>query len=118
MNWILSLDDIKVPAFDFSINLEGKIYNLHAEQSHLSVQIERFTVKGKDGKREIVLQSDRPSLRLKEAKKGISWKLIKGQEIVTKNPQAFEAILRAIEGEIKHIEKPPPKIEDHLKNRY
>lgn len=106
MGWSFSLDELKLEPFNITVNVNGKDFQMIVAQGYLSAQLERFTVKGKgENSREIILQSDRPILRLKEAKKGISWKVHKGQEIVIKNPQAFEEILREIERHIKDKEK-------------
>ena len=53
---------------------EGRLFNLAFERFHLSDQIERIRVYGKTSKME--LQSDRPFLRINNARKAVKWQII------------------------------------------
>lgn len=77
----------------FIIRFDQKDLHLKAERIYLSEQVERIKVMGKN--RSIVLQSNRPLLRLKGLKnKRLDWKLIEGQ---MNNSHVLQAIILKLE---------------------
>lgn len=77
----------------FIIRFDQKDLHLKAERIYLSEQVERIRVMGKN--RSIVLQSNRPLLRLKGLKnKRLDWKLIEGQ---MNNSHVLQAIILKLE---------------------
>ena len=72
----------------FIIRFDQKDLHLKAERIYLSEQVERIKVIGRN--RSIVLQSNRPLIRLKGLKnKRLDWKLIEGQMNNSHVLQAF-----------------------------
>lgn len=81
----------------FIIRFDQKDLHLKAERIYLSEQVERIKVIGKN--RSIVLQSNRPLLRLKGLKnKRLDWKLIEGQ---MNNSHVLQAIILKLERLLK-----------------
>jgi hypothetical protein len=81
----------------FIIRFDQKDLHLKAERIYLSEQVERIKVMGKN--RSIVLQSNRPLLRLKGLKnKRLDWKLIEGQ---MNNSHVLQAIILKLERLLK-----------------
>jgi hypothetical protein len=81
----------------FIIRFDQKDLHLKAERIYLSEQIERIKVMGKN--RSIVLQSNRPLLRLKGLKnKRLDWKLVEGQ---MNNSHVLQAIILKLERLLK-----------------
>lgn len=81
----------------FSIRFDQKDLHLKAERIYQSEQIERIRVFGKN--RSIVLQSNRPLLRLKGLKnKRLDWKLVEGQ---MNNSHVLQAIIHKLERLLK-----------------
>jgi hypothetical protein len=81
----------------FIIRFDQKDLHLKAERIYLSEQVERIKVMGKN--RSIVLQSNRPMLRLKGLKnKRLDWKLIEGQ---MNNSHVLQAIILKLERLLK-----------------
>jgi hypothetical protein len=77
----------------FIIRFDQKDLHLKAERIYLSEQVERIKVIGRN--RSIVLQSNRPLLRLKGLKnKRLDWKLIEGQ---MNNSHVLQAIILKLE---------------------
>jgi hypothetical protein len=81
----------------FIIRFDQKDLHLKAERIYLSEQVERIKVMGRN--RSIVLQSNRPLLRLKGLKnKRLDWKLIEGQ---MNNSHVLQAIILKLERLLK-----------------
>ncbi|HQR94060.1 MAG: hypothetical protein B7Y15_14145 [Bacteroidetes bacterium 24-39-8] len=81
----------------FIIRFDQKDLHLKAERIYLSEQVERIKVMGRN--RSIVLQSNRPMLRLKGLKnKRLDWKLIEGQ---MNNSHVLQAIILKLERLLK-----------------
>ncbi|OYU54504.1 MAG: hypothetical protein CFE25_14455 [Chitinophagaceae bacterium BSSC1] len=81
----------------FIIRFDQKDLHLKAERIYLSEQVERIKVMGKN--RSIVLQSNRPLLRIKGLKnKRLDWKLIEGQ---MNNSHVLQAIILKLERLLK-----------------
>lgn len=81
----------------FIIRFDQKDLHLKAERIYLSEQVERIKVMGKN--RSIVLQSNRPLLRLKGLKnKRLDWKLVEGQ---MNNSHVLQAIILKLERLLK-----------------
>ncbi len=81
----------------FIIRFDQKDLHLKAERIYLSEQVERFKVMGRN--RSIVLQSNRPLLRLKGLKnKRLDWKLMEGQ---MNNSHVLQAIILKLETLLK-----------------
>lgn len=81
----------------FIIRFDQKDLHLKAERVYLSEQVERIKVIGKN--RSILLQSNRPLLRLKGLKnKRLDWKLIEGQ---MNNSHVLQAIIAKLERLLK-----------------
>ena len=81
----------------FIIRFDQKDLHLKAERIYLSEQVERIKVMGKN--RSIVLQSNRPLLRIKGFKnKRLDWKLIEGQ---MNNSHVLQAIILKLERLLK-----------------
>lgn len=81
----------------FIIRFDQKDVHLKAERIYLSEQVERIKVMGKN--RSIVLQSNRPLLRIKGLKnKRLDWKLIEGQ---MNNSHVLQAIILKLERLLK-----------------
>ena len=81
----------------FIIRFDQKDLHLKAERIYLSEQVERIKVMGKN--RSIVLQSNRPLLRIKWLKnKRLDWKLIEGQ---MNNSHVLQAIILKLERLLK-----------------
>jgi len=81
----------------FIIRFDQKDLHLKAERVYLSEQVERIKVIGKN--RSILLQSNRPLLRLKGLKnKRLDWKLIEGQ---MNNSHVLQAIIVKLERLLK-----------------
>jgi hypothetical protein len=102
----------EIKPFTIKLNVGGNDYWLKIEQEYISDQIERFKISGMKHSF-IMLQSNRPYLRLKGLKrKKIDWKLIEG---TVHNASALEMLLNEMTDHIYKIENPAPDWKDHPK---
>jgi hypothetical protein len=103
----------EIKPFTIKLNVGGNNYWLKIQQEYVSEQIERFKISGLKHNY-IMLQSNRPYLRLKGLKrKKIDWKLIEG---TVHNTSALEMLLKEMTDHIYGLENPAPEWKDLPKN--
>ncbi|HRI22380.1 MAG TPA: hypothetical protein PLA68_15570 [Panacibacter sp.] len=114
----LSVDDLKVEPFRIEVTFQNKKYNLFAEQSKCTKQIEEFTVTaGKEKK--IILRTNRPMIRLTESRKKVDWKIQEPgmKQIIQSGTASFiDDIIKEIMTHVYHHEHPPSDWSKHPKN--
>ncbi len=83
---------MQIDPFDISIIHDGNRYRMHVEQIVLNDSFERFSISA--GGRKIVIQGDRPVIRMENVNRSIKWQLYSGEY---KNVQALAWTIKEIE---------------------
>ncbi len=91
---------MKIKPLYLTSHNNGKAFTLYVEQTELNDSFERFTLSA--GGRSIIIQSDRPAIRLLKSRRKIKWELYSGQY---KNVEALTWTLLQLERKIFAFEE-------------
>ena len=95
--------------FEIFVTNKGKTFRMEVTKIYNGDSVERFKVKG--GKRQIILESNRPFLLKQNSRKRIQWTIKEGDLKSSKPTDAADALSKVIEQLEKNIvEQPQSKI--------
>lgn len=118
MNW-RTKEEGTIKPFSISVTYKDKAYIFKVEQTKLSEQLEEFTATCKNST--VIVNNNRPWVRLMQARKKIIWKIIKPElktMVETKSVELVEDVFKKIKDHIASVEQKPFDWSQHPKNVY